>query len=229
MVAEMKRLIVLFTFLLNVHIAGAQFGISGGLSTLKGFGTPKPYVGMHIGAEIPRDDQISFYGRASFYLKQMQQFDPGQNQLLVQSYDPTSPVQFQFITYDQSFNYTVLEGGNRYYIGEGYDSGFGAYGGGNASIIFNSVKRKYDWGTVSEADYYLPSSELPKGSVFNLGFGLEGGVKYTFSGLGTLYFDTGFSYLVIGYPSNATASSASVSMWTPLMFSFNFGFRKDLY
>jgi len=27
-------------------------------------------------------------------LKQMQQFDPGQNQLLVQAYDPTSPMQF---------------------------------------------------------------------------------------------------------------------------------------
>lgn len=225
----MKRWIVLFALLLNVLFAGAQFGVSGGVSTLKAFGTPKPYVGMHIGAEVPRDDQISFYGRASFYLKQMQPMAPYENQLLVQAYELSNPMQFEYITYDQSFNYTVLEGGNRYYIGEGYDSGFGAYGGGNVAIIFNSVKRKYDWANVSEAEYYLPSNELPKGSVFNLGFGLEGGAKYTFAGIGTLYLDASFAYLVMAYPSNSTANSGLNAMGSPLLFTFNFGFRKDIY
>lgn len=225
----MKRWIVFFALLLNVLFAGAQFGVSGGVSMLKAFGTPKPYVGMHVGVEVPRDDQISFYGRASFYLKQMQPLDPPSNQVAVQAYSLTNPIQYQYINFDQSFNYTVLEGGNRYYIGEGYDSGFGAYGGGNVSIIFNSVKRKYDWGNVSEADYKLQSTEIAKGSVFNLGFGLEGGAKYTFAGIGTLYLDAGFAYLVMAYPSNNTASSGLSGMGSPLLFTFNFGFRKDIY
>lgn len=222
----MKKLILLLCVLFNLITASAQFGVSGGTSFLKAFGIPKPYIGFHVGVEIPRDDQMSFYGRATFYLKQNL---TGTNQAIVQAVDPTNPMQFELINYNQSFNYTVLEGGNRYYLGDGYDSGFGAYGGGKVAIIFNSVKRKYDWGNISEADYSLPSTELPRGSVFNVGFGLQGGVKHTFAGLGTLYLDADFVYLIMGYPSNSTAQTGASDMWTPLLFSVNLGFRKDIY
>jgi hypothetical protein len=176
--------------------------------------------------EIPRDDQLSFYGRATFYLKQNLSSN---NQTIVQAVDPANLMQYELINYKQSFNYTVLEGGNRYYLGNGYDSGFGAYGGGKLAVIFNSVKRKYDWGTVSEADYTLPSTELSRGSIFNVGFGLQGGIKHTLAGVGTLYLDADFVYLVLGYPSNETAQLGANAMWTPLLFSVNLGFRKDIY
>jgi hypothetical protein len=121
-------------------------------------------------------------------------------------------------------NYTIIEGGTRYYIGDGYDSGFGAYGGGNVSALFNTIKRTY--GDYDQSLYQLNTTEVAKGSIFNVGFGLCGGVKNTFAGIGTLYFDAGFSYLILSIPSS---NSISTNMYTPLLFTFNFGFRKEFY
>jgi hypothetical protein len=70
---------------------------------------------------------------------------------------------------------------------------------------------------------------MPKGSIFNLGFGLGGGVKYTFAGIGTMYFDANFAYLITSTASNSTASSVVNTLYAPLLFSFNIGFRKDFF
>ena len=123
-------------------------------------------------------------------------------------------------------NYSVIEGGTRYYWGDGYDAGFGLYGGSSMSVIFNSIKRNYD--DYDEVKYEMADTELPKGSIFNVGVGLGGGVKNTFAGIGTLYFDMNFSYLILSLPSNNTASQVG-DMYSPLLFNFAVGFRKELY
>lgn len=222
MVSVMIKFILVVFFGLTTVFSMAQFGLSGGMSMLKAFGTPKPYVGFHIGAEIPRDDAVSFYGRISFYAKQREAID---NYTYVFANDPNKLPYTQLVPYNATFNYTMIEGGTRYYIGDGYDSGFGAYGGGNFAIILNTVKRKY--GDYDQVEYSLDQAEISKGAIFNIGIGLGGGLKHTLAGIGTLYFDANFSYLILAIPSNATASNTN--MYAPLLFTFNIGFRKDFF
>ncbi|MEN9998281.1 MAG: hypothetical protein RI922_1271 [Bacteroidota bacterium] len=218
----MKRLIVILGLIFFGNIASAQVGLSGGVNLLKGFGTPKPFVGLHFGVEVPRDDQNSIFGRVSFYGKQQEEY---KSSTFVTALSTSTNPYSKTIGYRNSMNYTILEGGNRYYIGDGYDSGFGGYGGGTVMVIFNSVKRKYD--DYDQTLYALPTTELPKGSIFNVGFGLNGGLKYTFAGIGSIYGDASFGYMILGQASNATASSTN--LYSNLIFTFNIGFRKELY
>ncbi len=222
----MKKIGLLALILLSVISgASAQFGLSGGVSMLKGFGGPKPYVGLHIAGEMPRDDYVSFFVRAAFYAKQK---DLTPNYGYVQGINPAAMPYTQNVTYFNSMNYIVLEGGNRFYIGDGYDNGFGAYGGGTLQAIFNTVTRDYDLTKVDLTKYQLPDGEDLKGSIFSLAFGLNGGLKYTFPGYGTAYFETGVSYVLNAIPSNNTASGAG-DLYSPLMFTFGLGFRKEFY
>ncbi len=220
----MKKIVFLFVMLFGVKAAMAQFGLSAGISTLKSFTTPTPYFGFHFGGEIPRDDQLSFYGRATYYLRQL---DKPINQLYLFSSDPSLPG--KVINYQNSMDYFVIEGGNRYYIGNGYDAGFGAYGGGNMMFVFNTVRRNYDYGPVSQAQYPLPTTEFPKGSIFNLAVGVGGGLKYTASAVGTFYFDLNAAYMILSTANNATAQGVVSTLYSPLIFNFSLGFRKDLY
>lgn len=219
---SMKKLMAIFGLIFLGNPISAQVGLSGGFNMLKGFGTPKPYVGMHLGVEIPRDDANSIFGRISFYGKQREEF---KSTTYVTAINPSTNPYSLNVGYQSSMNYTILEGGNRYYIGDGYDSGFGGYGGGSVMLIFNSVKRNYD--DFDQTLYTLPTTELPKGSIFNLGFGLNGGLKYTFAGIGSVYGDASFGYMILGQASNATASNTT--LYSNLIFTFNVGFRKELY
>ena len=203
----MKNIGLVLALLFLGNYSNAQFGLSGGVSMLKGFGIQKPFVGFHIGGELPRDDQNSIYGRISFYAKQTE--DITNTTMLTANDLLTLPYNIN-VSYTSSMNYTVLEGGNRYYIGDGYDSGFGAY------------YEDYD-----ESKYSLPETELPRGSIFSFAFGLNGGVKHTFAGVGTLYGDAGFGYVLIGKPSNLTAQSTN--LYSNLLFTFSIGFRKEFY
>lgn len=222
----MKRYLVLIVLFLTILMdSNAQFGLSGGMSVLKGFGGPKPFVGLHIAGEIPRDDYVSFFLRAAFYAKQK---DFATNYGFVQGVTSTTNPYTQSVTYYNTMNYIVLEGGNRFYIGDGYDNGFGAYGGGTLQAIFNTVKREYNYGSVDMSKYQLPDGEELQGSIFSLAFGLNGGLKNTFPGYGTAYFEAGVSYVLNAIPSNNTASGAG-NLYSPLMFTFGIGFRKEFY
>lgn len=218
-----NRIVLLLMLVVSLGLR-AQVGISAGVSSVKGFGIPKPYLGMHLGVEIPRDDAISFYGRASFSLPNRGDFQ-GTTYATAIDQANTTPY-LQTVTYNDKMNYTVLEGGSRHYIGDGYDSGFGAYGGTNVSIIFNKVSR--DYSDFDQTKYQLDQNQnQTKGSIFNLGLGLTGGVKNTFAGIGTFYFDVNVSYLLISLPSNSLAQQGE--LYTPLLFNFALGFRRELY
>lgn len=219
----MIKKIVLVFIGMSAFYSFSQFGISGGVSMLKAFGTPKPYIGFHLGGELPQDDQNSFYGRISFYAKQLSTIE---NATYVEAINPmTTFPSTMTVPFKNSMNYTIIEGGRRYYIGDGYDSGFGGYGGAKFMAIFNTVKRIY--GDYDQTKYRLTSTEFPKGSIFNLGVGFGGGVKYTLAGIGTVYLDIDAAYIIYPIASNSTASGTD--LYSPLLFSFNLGFRKDIY
>jgi hypothetical protein len=214
-------------FLAALFISGlssAQFGLGAGATLVKGFGYATAYPGFHITGELPKDDQLTFYGRlsASLYGKDKDVF----TEYLV------DPITFQVapVKYQNAMNHLILEGGNRYYLGNGYDSGFGLYGGGNMQFIFNGAKRIYDYDTISEAQFPATSAASKKGSIFALAFGLNGGVKHSFPGIGTLYLDMTFSYALLAQPTaNTSAPEVYSRLFAPINFNFSLGFRKEFY
>lgn len=219
----MKTLLLLTGLLLTLAV-NAQTGVSGGITMIKGFGIPKPYPGIHVGIEIPRDDEVSFYGRITTTLSNMSDEVGTTN---VEARDPTTTFpNVKEINYTVKMNYVNLEGGTRYYIGNGYDYGWSAYGGSLFMLTVNSVKA--DFSDYDEAKYALPSGMTRKGSIVALNLGLNAGIKNHFM-FGMMYFDVTFGYSLFAIPSNSLASSGGGLMYSPLTFGFNLGYRKDLF
>lgn len=202
----------------------AQVGISSGLSALKGFGPNRPWGGFHIGVEVPRDDQ------ASYYLRYTHHFPVRENDSIQLQLEPRDinnvPPGYQYypiIGSLPSMNYNVFEFGTRYYIGDGYDFGWAGYGGTGFVLTFNRVRSNnagYD-----EEVYVLPDYYNYEGTAFSLGFGLNGGIKYSVPPWGTVYFDVNISYILL-YQQNT--NNLYNSMIQPLTFGFNIGYRKDI-
>lgn len=220
----MKNLLILLAVLLAGG-AQAQVGISGGGNMLKGFGQPRPWGGLHVGLEIPRDDAVSIYGRFSHYFPQTNQ-DSVYAGAIARDIN-TSPYAIS-VAGVSGMNYNILEGGTRYYLGDGYDFGWAAYGGTNLMLIFNKVKNTFVG--FDETLYKLSDDSPRTGSIFSLGFGLSGGVKYTMEEVGTFYFDVALNYIIFYQPSNTTAAQqfSQTGLYRPLIFTFNLGYRRDL-
>lgn len=220
----MKKILIILSIMLGGS-SFAQLGVNAGTSMLKGFGQPRPWGGLHFGIEIPRDDAVSIYGRVTHHFKQQNQDSIYTNAIARDV--STTPYTIQ-VSGVSSMNYTVIEGGTRYYLGDGYDFGWAAYGGTNLSLIFNGVKTQYF--NFDETLYELQSGADRKGTIFSLAFGLGGGVKYSMEEIGTLYFDLGLNYVIFGQASNETAyiQLQQDGLYRSLLFNFNLGFRRDL-
>ena len=219
-------LILCLTYFLNTN---AQYSVFGGFNTLKPFGNSSPYLGFHLGLEIPSDDENSLYGKFSFYAKN--KLDPsvyGAPSLTLENLDQTD-FSIQNVSGATYFNYTTIDGGRRYYILDGYDSGFSLYGGSNIMAIINRASVKLD--AFDKAKYRLPAGFSSSGTVLNLGIGLSGGAKYTIAGVGSIFCDATFNYLIIGnICSNELAKAVvATNVNSPIVFTFNIGFRKDFY
>jgi hypothetical protein len=98
-------------------------------------------------------------------------------------------------------------------------------------LYFNSVSRDYEdrdiTGTYEwQNNYQLSQNEPTKGKIVSLAFGLQGGLKYTLPATGTFYFDLGGFYTIFGQPSS---NNIPTDFYSPIFFTFNLGFRKDLY
>jgi len=217
----MKKIFSLLIFAGLVIPASAQVAVGGGASLLKSFGSTPAYGGMHLLVEVPTDDQTSYYGKLGIFLKNKQ--DDGT--VSVEAIDPsvTFPV-IQVINKMETFNYTTLEGGRRYYFGNGYDYGFSAYGGTHFMLAFNRVTQSTD--AFDDTKYRLPDGAETQGNIFNLALGLSGGVKNTFT-FGTLYFDVSLDYFLASIPSNSVAQNTG--MYSPLLFTFSLGYKKDIF
>lgn len=206
----------------------SQISINAGTSILKGFTTDKSFFGFNLGIEMPRSNDVTFYGRIGHYFPR---FDEQVNSTFVTASDFTTiPYQLS-VNYQSKMNYTTIEGGTRYYLGNDYDNGFSVYGGGNFMLYVNSVKRDYErqdaTGIYSWEDkYQLPANEPDKGKIISVAMGLQGGMKYTIPATGTFYFDVNGQYSIFGQASD---NNISTDLYSPLFFTINIGFRKDLY
>lgn len=218
----MKKIISAFVLILIINTAYSQISIGGGASMLKVFGVPAPYAGMHLLVEYPVDDETSYFGRINFFGKQ--KGEPVYTYADAIDFVNTTPGQIP-VSYQTTFNYTTIELGRRYYFGNGYDYGFGAYGGTQAMVAFNQAK-------VISSDYdktkYRITGLEPKGAVFSIAAGLSGGIKNDFT-WGTLYLDGAFHYLFLGQSTNVTAANGFSEFGGQILFSFTVGYRKTIF
>ena len=216
----MKTKIVLFSIFI-CSLVHAQFGVSVGPSVLSTFGIGKPFYGINLGVEIPSDDESSLYLRASFYKKQ---FDANSIKTIqLTNIDPTD-FSIQFATTQGSFNYSTFEGGMRRYIGGGYDNAFSLYGGMNLIGVLSQARNSLVEGsTYDKTKYILPSTS---GAIVSVGVGVNGGVKYTFPGRGTVFTDISMDYFIRSVGTTPTVQS---SLYSPIILTFNVGFRREFY
>ncbi|XOV67254.1 MAG: hypothetical protein ACFHU9_16685 [Fluviicola sp.] len=220
----MKKFLVLMAIALG-GTSFAQVGVNGGGNMLVGFGSQRVWGGLHMGLEIPRDDAVSIYGRLSHYFSRS-----GQDSIYASAVArdiSTTPYVINVAGVPR-MNYTTLEGGTRYYLGDGYDFGWAAYGGSNLMLIFNGVRNRYE--NYDESLYELQDSGAQRGTIFSLAFGLGGGLKYSMENVGTVYFDLALAYVLLGQPSNELATNVANNsgLWSPLLFTFNMGYRRDI-
>jgi hypothetical protein len=207
----------------------SQISLNAGTGFVKGFTVPKPFFGFQGGIELPRSNDETFYGRIGYYFPQKEDLAFS---TYVTAVDVNTQPSVLTVNYVTKTNYFTIEGGTRRYLGNDYDNGFSLYGGTNAMLVFNTVKRDYEkydaTGTYQwEPNYQTSPNEQNKGNVLSLAVGLQGGLKYTIPATGTLYFDINGQYAIFGKANNVTASNTN--LYSQLFFTFNVGFRKDLY
>lgn len=218
----------LIAVILFSQISISQISINAGTGILKGFTTDISFFGLNAGIEMPRSNDITFYGRIGHYFSRP---ETQINSTSVIANDfTTTPYQLT-VNYLNKMNYTTIEGGTRYYLGNDYDNGFSVYGGGNFMLYINSVKRDYEKQDATgiytwEENYQLPTNEPGKGKIISIAMGLQGGMKYTIPATGTFYFDVNGQYSIFG---QASSNNISTNLYSPLFFTLNVGFRKDLY
>lgn len=219
----MKRISLLIVLLVTFGLK-AQVGIFGGGSGLIGFGAPKPWGGFHLGVEVPRDDQMSYYLKYTHHFA-VQDNDSLNLSLTPRDYStlpPGYPLAPNIGSYP-TMNYNIICFGTRYYIGSGYDFGWSAYGGTEFLLTFNKVRAKTN--PYDEEHYYLEDFYNYEGSAFSLGFGFNAGVKYSVPPWGTIYFDLNLSYILL---YNQNSDFMYNGMVQPLTFGASIGYRKDI-
>ena len=215
----MKKLLIIFMVGVFAQV-NAQISVNAGASVL--LGTVRDagaWGGFHLGAELPTDDQTAYYLRFTHHFK---------NRLFIADeafLTPIDPNDFNFPLIDRttSMTYNLVEGGIRYYLGSGFDFGWAVYGGTNVMVIIATEKDNFE--EFDEDIYVLDDAFRLDGSIYGLGAGLGGGVKYTQPRLGTFYFDMNLNYLLLG---QSTTPPPSGVLFSPLIFNFNLGFRYDI-
>lgn len=218
----MKKILSIFILVLISSTSYSQFAISAGPAALYAFGVQPGYLGLQVSGEVPIDDETAYYGKISFYSKHK-----GENSLIgVNAIDPMTSPNYMLINSYYSMNYTTIEGGRRYYFGNGYDYGFAPYGGTHLMAIFNTIKVNPD--SYDKSKYMLDQNTELRGNSFSLAFGLTGGLKNDFA-WGTLYIDGGFDYLIMNNSTNSTAQVGLSQFGSQLLFSISAGFKKIIF
>lgn len=233
MVGSMRVLIIAVFSALTVTGFG-QYSLGGGTSMLFQFGNAKPFGGLHFNFEIPRNNEVTFYGRVTYHFRQNAEQDLNEDfPVYAYGIDPnTNPYAIQVpYSFKESFNYFMIDGGTRYYLINGYDEGFALYGGTNIGVVINSLRYKYELGPFDETVYAIPEDGFDytrgdKGTVLSLAAGFSGGVKYTIPGRGTFYFDFNPAIMLFGVSSKTDLES---SLYHNVIFNFNIGYRREFY
>lgn len=219
-----KKIILLITVFIAFG-ANAQFIIGGNFAYQIPFGAKKNFPGLQLLLEKPVNERNSYYGKISFYFPQKATLA---DQYAADAIDPsTTPTTINLSSFT-NFSSAGIEFGRRGYIINPIDYGFSLYGGSTIVITFNSIKSRIQSYDKSKYQIYGDTGENEgKGNVFNLGFGVSGGMKYDFS-FGTFYFDANFGYDFLRIPTNNIAAQGYNSFGSPLNFTFGIGFRRIL-
>ncbi|MFT5858502.1 MAG: hypothetical protein ACI865_000590 [Flavobacteriaceae bacterium] len=215
----MKNYLIIIVLVLTSGVS-AQVSFNAGGSLLKGFGAPEWFTGFHAGVEIPRDDALSFYGRVTHHF-QKKANDP--IDFYATAIDFSTSPNILLVQGLPSMNFTIIEGGSRFYLGDGFDFGFAAYGGTNFMLVLNKVKVTYD--DFDDQLYAISDLDRVDGKIFGLGAGLAGGVKYSVPRLGTFYFDLSVSYMFLAQGSQQNVYS---DLYSSLLFNMALGYRYDI-
>jgi hypothetical protein len=209
----MSKYLIFSTLLILSVVSnfGAQISLSGGTNMLNAFGVKKAFYGVHIGGELPQNNMVTFYGRL--------------NAVAVGKDFTINPYQIN-VKYLNTTSFISVEGGTRSYIGNGFDNGFSGYGGGKTSLLISRIgARVNDYNT---GMYTLDETTLGKGSILGICLGLQGGMKYTFPGVGSIYIDGSIDYLLFAQPSNQNIYTSYYPIQR-ILFVTTVGFRKDFY
>lgn len=229
MVRAIKNMVFLLVILISTTVS-AQFSVGGGASTMFEFGNKKPFYGLHFNFEVPRNNEVTFYGRLTYHFNQNKEDAFGN--LAAIAKDPNTLPQWVDVplTNLTSINYFTIDGGTRYYLINGFDEGFSLYGGTNLGLIINSVKYGTKIGEYDEVNYTLDPGEFgnsrEKGTIIRLAVGFTGGLKYTIPTVGSFYLDFNPHLTIFGIPSTNTIPS---TVYRPVFFNLNLGFRKEIY
>lgn len=219
---KQKQLLTAF-LLLMTNIVFSQVSISGGGSMLNPFGVRKSFYGLHLGGELPQNNQVTFFGRVSYFFPR---FEEDSLQAVAVGKDFTvSPYQVS-VNYLNKTNYVMVEGGTRSYIGNGFDNGFSGYGGGKTMLMVNNIGSRVS--KYNETNYTLDEATLGKGTILSICLGLQGGLKYTMPTLGTIYLDASLDYILFASPSNGNIQTSYFPNQR-ILFVTSIGFRKDFY
>lgn len=212
-----------FLILFTTTNFNAQVSLSGGMNTLNAFGVKKTFYGLHIGGEIPQNNMVTFYGRLNYFFPRAE--EDSSSAVAVGKDFNVSPYQLN-VKYLNTTSFISVEGGTRRYIGNDYDNGFSGYGGAKTSALISKIgARVNDYNSKS---YTLDETMLGTGTILGLCLGLQGGIKYTFPGIGSIYLDGYIDYLLFAMPSNQNIST-SYYPFQRILFATAIGFRKDFY
>lgn len=224
----MKKLFLLHFIGISL-LFNAQVSIDGGTGILQGFGTQRVNYGLHLGVEIPRSSDLTFFMRASFFLPVKEKDTSYVNMTAI---DLTTTPYTLSVPFTQQSSSMFIQGGTRSYMINDYDNNFSLYGGSVFGIGINTTQAKfsrfdytntYEW----EGKYELPNGGDTKGSIYYVALGLQGGMKYTIPIKGTIYLDVTGLYSVIDLANNS-AGEASMT-YSKINFLVNLGYRRDLY
>lgn len=222
----MRKLVVIFLVCFTALQSNAQYGVYAGLTGIKAFGIKGVFPGMNFGVEIPTRDEVTLYLRASFTLK-----NKYNDSLSAEAIDGTTSPQIIYVPTVFGSGMFNIEGGNRFYVGNGFDDyGFSAYGGTVYQLYTMGVNRKSSV-EFDESKYTFKEGatavELPKkGRILAFGIGLNGGVQYNV-GTTVFYFDCSATYNVFAFPSNYLASV--YNSYSLINISFNLGIRRTFF
>ena len=208
---------------LTLFSVQAQIGLSAGPGLTYGFTSGQLFKSLHLGIEIPRNEEASIIIRFAGSLRNSTKTDA-----YATAIDPavTSPSQVE-TKVRNSVSLFYLEGGTRRYFGTGFDYGFALYGGSLINVGFYRLSSKLD-DSIDESLYTIDQTN--RGSAFLLNFGLQGGVKKQFV-FGTIFADVSLTYAIIATTgANTTvANNDYTNILSPLNLNFSIGIRRDMF
>jgi hypothetical protein len=210
-----KNWLIVFFVTLLTSSSWAQLTLGGGLHSAAAFGD-QVYPGMHLLGEYFQDNESSMYAKVGLtFSKSLSFFDGFKNLTPIDLSEDGSA--------DVIYNYTTIEFGKRAYFSKDPEFGLALFGGTNMTLSFNKI---------SLGDYdksrYTPKFSMD-GSVMGFSLGLNGGIQNSFY-FGTIYFDTGLSYVLMALPSNTFAGEfLQIGAYKQLYFVFNVGFKRNLF